>query len=281
MKGHPLHRVLWASANTLLLISFALLMAGLVWEYSTRRYLQGFADAVVPYSDNPEQRVESILGWMEHGPARRTTDTSEELALRDPHTTLNYEQLLKVCGTATNAFVNLAASAGLDSRRLLLLSPEGGSKHVVAEVYLEKRWVVVDPAFRRLFRDAQGRTVTRYQLQDPEVWRQATSAVPNYPLSYTYETTVHVRLRRVPYVGRFLRRNLDRFFPGWEEAVDWTLLVERESLAFTFLAAALLLSALVSRFLVGWYGRRKLGIERVRMRDQLWRAGELLFNRSR
>jgi len=281
MKGHPFYRVLWASVNTLLVASLVLLVVGLVWEYSTRRYLQGFADAVVPLSADPVQKVEAILGWMKHGPARRATKNPEELALRDPHTTLNYEQLLKVCGTATNAFVNLAASSGMESRRLLLLSPDGGSKHVVAEVYLDGRWVVADPAFHWLFRDAQGRTVTRYQLQDPQVWQQATSVVPNYPSIYTYEKTVHVRLTRIPYVGRYLRKTLDKIFPGWEEEFDWTLLLERESLAFTFAVAALVLLGLAGRFALGWYGRRRLGIERVRLRDQLWRAGDLLFNRSR
>ncbi len=281
MKGHPFYRVLWASVNTLLVASVVLLVVGLVWEYSTRRYLQGFADAVVPLSDNPEQKVEAILAWMEHGPARRTTKNPEELALRDPHTTLNYEQLLKVCGTATNAFVNLAASSGLDSRRLLLLSADGGSKHVVAEVYLGGRWVVADPAFHRLFRDAQGRTVTRHQLQEPQVWQQATSVVPNYPSIYTYENTVHVRLTRIPFVGRYLRKTLDKISPGWEEEFDWTLLLERESLAFTFAAAALVLAALMGRLVLGWYGRRRLGIERVRLRDQLWQAGKALLQQSR
>ena len=281
MKAHPLYRILWASVNTLLVTSLVLLAVGLVWEYSTRRYLQGFADAVVPLSDNPEQKVEAILAWMEHVPARRTAEDPETLALRDPHMTLNYEQLLKVCGTATNAFVNLAASSGLDSRRLLLLSPDGGSKHVVAEVYLDGRWVVADPAFHQLFRDAQGRPVTRYQLQDPQVWQQATSVVPNYLATYTYEKTVHVRLTRIPYVGRYLRKALDKVVPGWEEEFDWTLLLERESLAFTFAVVALVLIGLAGRLLLGWYGRRRLGIERVRLRDQIWRAGKVLLQQSR
>lgn len=281
MKGHLVFRVLWVSMNAVLAVALVLLAIGLVREYSTRRYLQGFADAIVPLSADSVQKVEAILAWMEHGPARRTTKNPEELALRDPHTTLNYEQLLKVCGSATNAFVNLAASSGLDSRRLLLLSADGGSKHVVAEVYLDGRWVVADPAFHRLFRDAQGKTVTRYQLQDPQVWQQATSVVPNYPSIYTYEKTMHVRLSRIPYAGRYLRKTLDKIFPGWEEEFDWTLLLERESLAFTFFAAALVLAALLGRFVLGWYGRRKLGIERLRLRDQLWQAGKALLQQSR
>ena len=51
------------------------------------------------------------------------------LSARDPQDTLNYHQLLEVCGSATNAFLNLSRSTGLQARRLLLLTPE---KFVVA-----------------------------------------------------------------------------------------------------------------------------------------------------
>ena len=37
---------------------------------------------------------------------------------RDPTDTLNYTSLLRVCGNATNAFINLSDSAGLAARRL-------------------------------------------------------------------------------------------------------------------------------------------------------------------
>ena len=71
---------------------------------------------------------------------------------RDPEDTLNYSGLLHVCGSATNAFVNLADSSGLRARRLLLLSPRGTASHVVAEVSLDGRWVVVDPVFGTLLK---------------------------------------------------------------------------------------------------------------------------------
>jgi len=281
MREHPYFRLFWVSAHVVLAAAVILLGAGVVWEYSTRRYLQGFADAVVPLSDNAEHKVEAILAWMEHGPARRTTNHAGELAQRDPRITLNYAELLKVCGTATNAFVNLATSSGLDARRLLLLSPDGRSKHVVAEVLIQGQWAVADPSYHRLFRDAQGKLVTREQMKAPEIWRQATGVVPNYPEIYTYERTVHVRLSRIPVVGKYLRPMLNRIVPGWEEAFDWTLLVERESLAFTFLAASLVLLALVVRTALSWYGRRRLRIDRVRLRDQLRQAGKVLLQQSR
>ncbi len=61
---------------------------------------------------------------MSTGPQRPRADHPENLPPRDPQETLNYRQLLDVCGSATNAFLNLSRSGGLETRRLLLLTPE-------------------------------------------------------------------------------------------------------------------------------------------------------------
>ncbi len=68
MKPLGILRVAWRSVHLLLAASFlALLFAG-GWEYSVRRYLKGFSDAIVPGMASPEQ--EAILGWMRTGPER-------------------------------------------------------------------------------------------------------------------------------------------------------------------------------------------------------------------
>lgn len=84
-------------------------------------------------------------------------------------------QLLNVCGTATNAFLNLGRSGGLNVRRLLLLTPERNTKHVVAEVLIDDRWIIVDPAYRAILRNAKGQMLTREELRNPTVFRQAIS----------------------------------------------------------------------------------------------------------
>ena len=108
-------------------------------------YLKGFSDAIVPEVASSQEKVEAILAWMSKGPQRLSTDHPEQLSLRDPEQTLNYRQLLDVCGSATNAFLNLSRSAGLETRRLLLLTPEHTAKHVVAEVHLDGRWADCRP----------------------------------------------------------------------------------------------------------------------------------------
>src|ERR1700687_6406714 len=132
-----------------------------VREYSVRRYLDGFSDAIVPNTLPAKQKVKAILNWMRAEPSRADTTNPEALAGRDPEMTLTYRQLLNVCGTATNAFLNLARSSDLRVRRLLLLGSDHRTKHVVAEVLVGHRWIVVDPAYRLVLRDAQGRALTR------------------------------------------------------------------------------------------------------------------------
>ena len=274
MKKYPFLRVCWYAVNVLLIVSLGAVLYSAGWEFSTRSYLKGFSDAIVPFSDNPEQKVEAILAWMPHGPARRSTTDPDSLDARNPEDTLNYQQLLEVCGTATNAFVNLAESSGLHARRLLLLDDNRVSKHVVVEVLLDARWIIVDPSYHAMLRVPTGRLLTRTELQNPEIFRAATAAIPNYPSSYTYERTVHVRLSRIPLVGRYFRRTLNFIWPSWEESINWTLLLERESFAMLTISILLLCFALAARLFLGWYCSRRLGIVRVRLRDQLIRAGD-------
>src|SRR5260370_25289672 len=101
--------------------------------------------------------------------------------------TLTYRQLLNVCGTATNAFLNLARSSDLRVRRLLLLSPDRSAKHVVAEALINDRWVIVDPSYRVIMKATLCRYLTRQDLQHPAVSSQAISAIPTYPRAYTYD----------------------------------------------------------------------------------------------
>ena len=281
MRGHPVVRASWYAANILLIISLALVAFSSGWEFSTRSYLKGFSDAIIPSSDDPERKVEAILTWMQYGPARRSVVDPETLSARDPNDTLNYHQLLKVCGTATNAFVNLAQSSGLHARRLLLLNQNGQSKHVVVEVLVDDRWIVADPAFHALFRLPNGSLVARSELQNPEIFRAATQGIAGYPAIYTYESTAHVRLSRIPLFGRALRRTLTFLWPSWEESINWTLLLERESFAMMTASILLLCFILVGRLLLAWYCSHRLGIVRIRLRDQFFKAGDVLFSSNK
>ena len=276
-QRHRIFRGVWWSANSLLLVALLATVYSAGWEYSVRRYLDGFSDAIVPDSEPVERQAEAILDWMRQGPPRIVASDPSALPGRDPQTTLNYRQLLSVCGTATNAFLNLARSNGLSARRLLLLSPDRKAKHVVAEVLIDGRWVVADPAYRILLRDAKGHLLTREELRNPGVLAEATSAVPNYPKEYTYDTVAHVRLARLPMQGFHLRWILDKTVPGWEENVDWTLLLERESFFALCASAFAFMVFLLLRFLLAWYADHRLKIPRFQLRSQFMRAGTTFF----
>lgn len=269
---HRVFRAAWYGCNLLLIISILVAAYAVAWEYSTRRYLKGFSDAVVPASSSTEEKVEAILQWMSHGPARQEPGPSITAPDRDPTDTLNYASLLQVCGSATNAFVNLADSAGLAARRLLLLDSRRITKHVVAEVLVDGHWIVVDPAFRAVFRGTDGRPLTREELADPAVFSVATRNIRGYDPSYTFDRTAHVRMARLRIIGLPIRNILNRFLPGWEDSTAISLLLERESLAATVIA--LVFVALVGLFRVGlrWYGESRLGVRPVRIRQQVRRA---------
>jgi hypothetical protein len=265
-------RAIWYAGNVLLI--FAILLAGYsaVWEYSTRKYLKGFSDAIVPVSASTEEKAEAILRWMATGPTRRQQGPDPSSPDRDPTDTLNYSSLLRVCGTATNAFINLADSAGLAARRLLLLNSNSLTKHVVAEVLMDGRWVVVDPTFHLIMRGQDGVPLTREQLVDPAVLAAATLNVVGYSSDYSFERTAHVRAARLRWVGVPIRSVINKLWPGWEDSTAVSLLLERESLATLVFALTLLFLLALVRVGLRWYGEHRLGLRPVRVRQQVRRA---------
>jgi len=274
---HPLFRAVWWTCNLLLAAAFLAVAYTGVREFSVRRYLDGYSDAIVPNFLPAESKVQAILDWMRAEPSRGIADNPTTLATRDPEATLNYAQLLKVCGTATNAFLNLARSSDLQVRRLLLLSPDRTAKHVVAEVLINQRWIVVDPRYRVIMKDAQGHLLTRKELQDPAIFNQAINKIPGYPREYSYESVAHVRLSRLPFQGFHLRRVFDAIYPGWEEAVDWSLLLERVSFFYLVLAAVATIFLLLVRQALAWYADSMLRIPRFHFRENLIRASAAFF----
>jgi hypothetical protein len=276
-ERHLVFRFAWRSVNLLLVLVVVSSVYAGFREYSVRQYLKGFSDAVVPESATPDQQVQAILTWMQSGPSRYVASDPAELSKRDPQDTLNYRQLLAVCGTATNAFLNLARSGGLNVRRLLLLTPERNTKHVVAEVLIDGKWVVVDPTYRAVFRDGHGQHLTRSELKDPAIFAEAISHIAGYPKEYSFERFAHVRLAKLPMDGMGIRAALDGVMPGWDEAVDWSLLLERESFLVFVVSLCLTVFFLLLRAALAWYADSRLRIPRFHLREHVVRAGVAFF----
>jgi len=228
---------------------------GLAWTHSSHTYLKGFADAIVPLNGTPQQKTEALLGWFRQEPPRNDGVVEGAANLRDPVNIVQNESLLKMCGSASNAFLNLADAAGLKARRLLLLQHSGGTSHVVAEVEWDDRWVVVDPQHGHVFRDRAGRALSKEELRDPEVFQDAISRIPGYNPEYTFARTAHIHLRRIPRLGGVVHSTLDWLDPSWQEAFDWGYFAENPSLWPTLLSLPLLLLALLLRLVVGRYNR--------------------------
>lgn len=277
MKHQSIFRASWWTVNALLLGALLTAICTGYWEMTVREYLRGFSDAVVSDSASPMEKVDAILLWMRYGPPRPDAPDLAVLSAHDPQDTLNYHQLLAVCGSATNAFLNLSRSAGLQTRRLLLLSSDRSTKHVVAEVLIDGRWIIVDPTYRTVMRDAQGRLLTRKDLQDPEIFRQAAANIPHYLPEYSYEHFVHVRLAALPFQGFHIHSLLDRFFPTWDEYFEWSLLLERRSFFYFFLSIGAVAILLLIRIFLGWLADHRLHVSRFHLRANLIRATTVFF----
>jgi hypothetical protein len=159
-----------------------------------------------------------------------------------------------------------------------LLSPDRTAKHVVAEVRIDGRWVIVDATYRAFMKDAQGRLLTRADLQDPRIFHEASSLIPGYITAFSYESVAHVRVGALPFLGTRVRRALDAVFPGWEESLDWSLLLERRSFAYFFLSVWALLFFLFLRIVLAWLADHRLRVSRLRLRDSLTRATATFFS---
>jgi transglutaminase superfamily protein len=277
LNARHLFRSVWWVSNALLILALVATGWSGVWEFSMRQYLKGFSDAILPEAASPQQKAEAILAWMQNGPPRLDAQHLQELSTRDPQDTLNYKQLLQICGSATNAFLNLTRSSGVESRRLLLLAPDMTADHVVAELNLDGRWVIVDPTYRTFMKDAHGNLLTRKDLQNPEIFRQATGSIPGYLPEYNYQRFAHVRVGALPFRGEQLRHVLDRVIPGWDEYLDWGLLLERRSFMYLFFSVFSLTALMLLRVFLGWLADHRLKIPRFHLRSNLGRATAAFF----
>jgi Transglutaminase-like superfamily len=280
MKPGRIFEATWKAVNVLFALSVVLFIVTSCWEYSTRRYLHGFADAIVPATATPIEKAEAILNWMEHGPTRRDAPQHGNDNIREPEESLNYASLLKVCGSATNAFVNLANSGGLPARRLLLMSERRDANHVVAEIWTGDKWIVVDPSFRFIPRGVNGQPLTREELSDPDVFERVVQSVPHYDPRYNYEHTSHLRLARLPVIGRALRAVLDWIAPGWSDSIYVTLLAERRSFAAALVSGFLCLFLFLARLIMRRISELRFGTHHVRFRDRLWRAFQIFLQET-
>jgi Transglutaminase-like superfamily len=268
----------WWACNVLLACALVATLWTGVWEYSVRQYLAGFSDAIVADSALPQQKAEAILDWMRIGPPRMNAPHVAQLSARDPQDTLNYQQLLEVCGSATNAFLNLSRSTRVPARRLLLLGSDRTAKHVVAEVLVDDKWVIVDATYRTFMRDAHGNLLTREELKDPKIFDEATARIPNYVRDFSYENTAHIRVAALPVLGPMARTVLNKLIPDWDGSTDWSLLLERRSFLYLFFSVIAFLMLLIARAVLAWLADHRLQAPRFHLRANLARATITFFS---
>src|SRR5262250_2284204 len=92
-KRHRLFLLARYGVNFLLLVAVVAVVYTTAWEYSTRRYLKGFSDAIIPDTAPVEEKIQSILSWMSSPAAQLTPVFVGEPSDRNPIDTLNFQAL--------------------------------------------------------------------------------------------------------------------------------------------------------------------------------------------
>jgi hypothetical protein len=95
-----------------------------------------------------------------------------------PDRAMTEEELLRSghgwCNEQARVLVALTQIAGLPSRLVFAQSRDNKIAHVVTEVYVEDKWVLVDQTEGLIFTRVDGRPVNVLDLRtDPKVWREA------------------------------------------------------------------------------------------------------------
>lgn len=267
-------RTLALVTDGIVLLSVVALLYGAVWNYATAQYVAGFADSIAAVNGSAHQKCEALLKWV-----ARTAPVSRVYlyaAHRSPFKILPENHGPYDCGSYTNMFVKLATASGMRSRRLLLLDAFGETKHVLAEVWLDNRWVVTDPTSGAFFVAPNGQLLTKDDLRNASTFRSAISHIQGYPVDDDFSHATHIRLERVPYFGHQLRRALDRLHPGWDDAADWGYLPDHPPLWPILAAMVLLPFGTAARILFDRYERKMLRLARGPLHQRLYGFAHLI-----
>ncbi|MFK7897276.1 MAG: transglutaminase domain-containing protein [Myxococcota bacterium] len=165
------------------------------------------------------------------------------------------------CGNLTRLFTTAARIAGLEARRAHLFEVKGLERplpeaytHAIVEVKVDGRWVIVDPLYGVVYRNASGQLAESVDLAArPELVRSQVSSRPrptDYmhfpPADYNFELYHFAELRRIRWTilpgGEAIRSGLARFLG--EEGVNEIAYPHSFERPHVFLAAAYGLSAL-------------------------------------
>ena len=125
-------------------------------------YIQGLywakriAAKVAPRHLPDEERVARLASWVfDHFVGYEAAFPAQE-----DHFLNTARRGYGYCDQLSHVLATLYWSAGYPARLRMLLSADDISHHTVMEVFVKGQWVVVDPYFKTLFQDPQGRLLS-------------------------------------------------------------------------------------------------------------------------
>ena len=161
------------------------------YKIGTRVFLENIVDSLK--SRKPDKTVENVISYCRNIVNNCDTDTKslifggteEEIIKRGTYW----------CTDMARVACIMFQIAGLPSRIVITANTKFAySGHVVTEVYYNNKWGVADPTSGKIFRDADGFSVSAWQIHSTSLDEQYESvAISNYYVdeaeSYSYETS--------------------------------------------------------------------------------------------
>jgi hypothetical protein len=231
-----------------------------LWQLALFAVDSSFVDgicAVVARPDLPaEQRTLQLFRWVNtyDDDAMPSSAATPPRGLLTPRAMIEHRAYFRAnCGSKAWLLAILARHAGLQARELRLCDAHHLARHVVCEILVGNRWVVLDPTVDLDFRRRDGQLATADELRDPVLLAINARRAEYYDRQlwqFTHAERLH--FEKVPLVGGLLRRLASRLTgrPAEEIAVPAALeqprLVAAGSLA-AFALLALAGTALLAR----------------------------------
>lgn len=121
----------------------------------------------------------------------------------------------KSCAIFSNIFSYALRRYGITTR-IAQMKYEGETCHIVAEAYIDGRWVVFDPLFDLTFVRPDGELASFEDVKNN--WKYYKNQVPpNYNMIYQYEDVQYTNWKKMPFLLPFIK-NVLNFAIGKDKA---------------------------------------------------------------
>jgi transglutaminase superfamily protein len=234
-------------------------------------FVDGICAVVARPESPPEQRAMQLFRWVNSYDDEELSSSAATppRGLLTPRAMIEHRAYFRAnCGSKAWLLAILARHAGLQARELRLCDARHEARHVVCEVLIGSRWLVLDPTVDLDFRRRDGQLATAAELRDPALLAVNARRADYYDLQrwqFTHAERLH--FEKVPLVGGLLRRLAARLSGRPAEELTIPPALEQPRLVAAGSLALLALLALAATVLLA--RRRGRATQRLVQHDRV------------